>query len=129
MISGHKRAPAHERIRFLHRDGKQILFADLSNCSARTVEEVVRKIPDIVASVPLASALVLTDFTGASFDEDAVMALKETAVFNKPYIKKSALVGTDGLPKHVYDGMKNFARREWGVFESRTEGLDWLIEK
>jgi hypothetical protein len=128
MIFGHKRAPVHERLRFLNRDGKQILFVDLCDCSARGVEEVVRKIPDLVATLPLGSALVLTDFTGASFDQDAVMALKEAAVFDKPYIKKSALVGTASLPRHVYDGMKNFARREWGVFQSRTEAFDWLTK-
>lgn len=129
MISSPKRAPVHERIRFLHRDGKQILFVDLSNCNARAVEDIVRKIPDILASLPLGSALVLTDFTGASFDEDAVMALKETAVFNKPYVMKSALMGTATLPKHVYDGMKHFARREFGVFQSRAEALTWLLEE
>lgn len=129
MTSGPKRAAVHERLRFLNRNGKQILFADLSNCSARTVEEVIRKIPDIVATLPLGSALVLGDFTGASFDEDAVMALKETAVFDKPYVKKSALVGTASLPKYVYDGMKSFARREWGVFHSRAEAFEWLIRE
>ncbi|HZQ19635.1 MAG TPA: hypothetical protein VFA90_13020 [Terriglobales bacterium] len=128
MTSSPKRAPVHERLRFLNRDGKQILFVDLSNCSARIVEEVVREIPDILSTLSLGSALVLTDFTGASFDDDAVMALKETAVFNKPYVKKSALVAVAGMPKSVHDGMKNFARREWGVFQSRTEAIAWLLE-
>ena len=129
MVSGPKRAPVHERIRFLTRNDKQILLSDLSHCEARVVEEVVRKIPEIVATFPLGSALVLTDFTGASFDHDSVMALKEAAVFNKPYVKKSALVGTESLPRYVYDGMTNFARREWGLFHSRTEALAWLVKE
>ncbi|HKW16617.1 MAG TPA: hypothetical protein VJO35_03815 [Terriglobales bacterium] len=129
MISGQKRAPVHQRIRFLNRNGKQVLFLDLSNCAARVVEDAVRAVPDIVSTLPLGSALVLTAFTGASFDTDSVMALKETAVFDKPYVRKSALVGTSSLPKYVYDGMKNFSRREWGIFQSRTEALEWLIEE
>jgi hypothetical protein len=126
MITGQKRVPVHERIRFLNRNGKDVLLIDLSNGSARVVEEVMQKVPDIVATHAPGSALVLTDLTGAAFDENAVMSLKEAAVFNKPYIRKSALVGTESLPKHVYEGMKSFARREWGVFQSRTEALVWL---
>lgn len=129
MISGQKRAPIHERIRFLNRNGKQVLFLDLSNCTARVVEDAVRAVPDIVSTLPLGSVLVLTDFTGAAFDKDTFMALKETAVFDKPYVKKSALVGTSSLPKYVYEGMKNFSRREWSVFQSRTDAMEWLIEE
>jgi hypothetical protein len=127
-MPGQKCSPMHERICFANRDGKQILFLDLSNCNARTLEDVMRKVPDIVATHAFGSVRVLTDLTGASFDDDAVMAIKEAAVFNKPYVKKSALVGTDGVPRNVYDAMKNFSRREWVVFQTRTEALDWLIE-
>jgi hypothetical protein len=36
---------------------------------------------------PRGSVLVLTDFTGAVFDRDAVRAVKETAVFDKLSLK------------------------------------------
>jgi hypothetical protein len=80
----------HERIRFIDHQGKRILLVDLSNCSANEVEEVVRRVPDYIIVQPLGSVRVLTDFTGASFDRDAIRAVKETAVFDKPFVKKSA---------------------------------------
>jgi hypothetical protein len=88
----------HERIRFIDHQGKRILLVDLSNCSANEVEEVVRRVPDYIIVQPLGSVRVLTDFTGASFDRDAIRAVKETAVFDKPFVKKSALIGTGGPP-------------------------------
>jgi hypothetical protein len=31
--------------------------------------------------------------------------MKETAVFDKPFVKKSALIGTQSLPRHFYEEM------------------------
>ena len=80
----------HERIRLINHLGKKILLVDLSNCPVNQVEEVVRKVPEYITVQPLRSVLVLTDFTGATFDRDAIRAIKETAVFDKPvYVKRT----------------------------------------
>jgi hypothetical protein len=34
-----------------------------------------------------------------------------TAVFDKPFVKKSALIGTDDLPASFYNEIKRFSRR------------------
>jgi len=68
----------------------------------------------------------LADFTGASFDEDAVRAMKEAAVFDKPYIKKTAWVGAQSLPEVFSESLKSFARRDFPAFETREEALAWL---
>src|SRR3981081_1900690 len=87
-----------DRIRFITHQGKQILLVDLSDCSTAEVERIIRAVPGVVTTRPRASVLILSDFTGASFDEEAVRAMKESAVFDKPYIKKSAWVGAENLP-------------------------------
>ena len=115
-----------DRIRFIDHQGKEILLVDLSNCPANEVEEIARAVPDYTTVRPRGSVLVLTDFTGAAFDRDAVRAIKETAVFDKPFIKKSALVGTEDLPVSFYDELKTFSRRELLPFKTREEALDWL---
>ena len=58
----------HERIRFLDHLGKKILLVDFSNCPAKEVEKIARAVPDYVTVNPRGSVLVLTDFSGASFD-------------------------------------------------------------
>jgi hypothetical protein len=115
------------RIRFFDHEGHRILLVDLSNCTAQEVEEITRKVPDFVTTQPLRSVLILTDFAGASFNRDALLAMKETAVFDKPYVKKSALIGTGSLPREFYEDMKTFSRRELPIFSSREEALRWLV--
>ena len=116
----------HERIRFIDHHRKRILLVDFSNCPADEVEKIACAVPDYVTVNPRASVLVLTDFTGAVFDRDAVRAVKETAVFDKPFVKKSALTGTEDLPASFYDELKSYSRRELLTFGTREEALDWL---
>ena len=115
-----------ERIRFVDHQGKRVLLVDFSNCPANEVEEIARAVHDYVTVNPRGSVLVLTDFTGAAFDRDALRTMKETAVFDKPFIKKSALIGTETLPRDFYEDMTRFSRRELPIFKTRREALDWL---
>jgi hypothetical protein len=117
-----------EHIRSITHHGKQILMVELANCSARQVEEIVREVPDHVIGKPYGSILALTDFTGASFDEDAVRVMKEGAVFNKPYVRKSAWVGAQYLPDSSRESIVNFSRREFPAFTDRKQALDWLTK-
>jgi hypothetical protein len=117
----------NDRIEFIAHKGKLILLVDLSNCSAVEVETIVRRVPDVVMVRPPASVLILSDFTGASFNEEAVRAMKEAAVFDKPFIKRSAWVGARALPEEFSQSMREFSRRDFPIFETRDKALAWLI--
>ena len=91
MIKQREPPNMDDRLRFFEHEGHRILLVDLSHCTAREVEEITRRVPDYVTTQPLGSTLILTDVGGASFDRDTLIAMKETAVFDKPYVKKSAL--------------------------------------
>jgi hypothetical protein len=118
-----------EQIRFISHQGKRIHFVDFSKCSAAEVEKISRTVPDFVTVEPRGSVLILSDFNGASFDKDALRTMKESAVFDKPFVKKSALIGTETLPKQFYEAMKIFSRRELPIFATREEALAWLVEE
>jgi hypothetical protein len=115
-----------ERIRFIDHKGKQILLVDFSNCPADEVEKIARSVPDYITVQPRGSVLVLTDFSGTALDRDALRAMKETAVFDKPFVKKSALTGTEDLPASFYDELKSYSRRDLLMFKTREEALNWL---
>jgi len=53
--------------------------------------------------------------------------MKEAAVFDKPYIKKSAWVGADSIPDEFRENIKRFSRREFPTFENRQKALEWLV--
>jgi hypothetical protein len=124
-------SPSHyltHHIHFIHHQGKQVLLIDLSNCSAAEVERIFRAVPETVTPHPRGSVLILSDFTGASFDLEAVRVMKETAVFDKLYVKKSAWTGTNSFPQAFSDNVRSFSRREFPVFETRKEALAWLTK-
>ncbi len=71
-----------DRIQLISHQGKQILTVDLSHCSAARVERILREVPEVVATYPLGSVSVFCDLTGTSFNREAVLAMKEAAVFD-----------------------------------------------
>jgi hypothetical protein len=117
-----------DRIRFIEHKGKQILFVDVSNCSSAELLKISRTVPVHVMPQPRNSVLLLADFTGAQFDRASITSLKESAVFDRPHLKKSAWVGTDNLPRVFYEHIKNFSQRELPTFKTREEAMDWLVE-
>jgi hypothetical protein len=117
-----------DRIEFIAYQSKRILFVDLSKCSAREVEAVLRALPDFVTACPLGSLLVLTDFSGATLDVEGIRVLKETAAFDKPFVKKSALMGTLDFPYGFSEELSNFSRREFSTFHTRDKALAWLAK-
>jgi hypothetical protein len=123
-----ERGQGGERIRFFNHEGKRILQVDLSKCTAREAEETTRRVPDVVTVEPRGSVLIITNFEGSSFDAAALRAIKETAVFDKPFVKKSALVGTLSLPREFHDEMERFSRRDFAIFGTREEALRWLVQ-
>jgi hypothetical protein len=116
------------RIQFISFKGKQILLVDLSDLSAAEVEKTIRAVPEVVTTRARGSVLLLADFTDAAFDQEALRAMKEAAVFNKPYIKKTAWVGAESFPEVFRENLKSFSRREFPTFKTRAEALEWLAE-
>jgi hypothetical protein len=115
------------RIRVLTHSQRSVLLIDLAGCSSAEVAETIPKVTDHLAAHPLHSVLVLTDLTGASVDEDAVRVMQETAVFDKPFIKRSAWLGANSLLEAFRDRISEFSGRDFPAFTSRAAALDWLI--
>jgi hypothetical protein len=116
-----------DHVRFVSHRGKQILIIDLSNCSSDEVEKTLRAVPNLVMTHPRNSVLILSDFTGASIDRAAILAIEETAVFDKPYVKKSVCVGIENFPERYREDLAIFSGRQFPAFRTREEALTWLV--
>ena len=116
-----------DRIGFINHQGNKILLLDFSNCPAKEVEKIARAAPDYIIVQPRDSVLVLSDFTGAAFDQDALRTMKESAVFDKPFVKKSVLIGIENFPRGFFEELKSFSRRELLICKTREEALAWLV--
>lgn len=116
-----------DRVRFITHAGKRILLIDSSNC---TPEQGIRNANEallLVTAEPLNSVLTLIDLTGAQVSRDSVKRAKEVIVLNRPYVKRSALVGAESLPKVFYEAITRFSQREFPRFNAREGALDWLV--
>lgn len=117
-----------DRVQFIMHQGKRILFVDCSHCSADELEKLSGLVPSYVTAEPKGSVLLLADFTGAQFDRDAFERMKQVAVFDRPYLKRSAWFGADTLPHVFYEHLKNFSQRDLPLFKTKEEALDWLVK-
>ena len=50
-------------------------------------------------------------------------------MLDRPYVKKSAWVGTESLPHVFYENFKSFSQREIPAFKTREEAMEWLVEE
>jgi hypothetical protein len=116
-----------ERLRFIKHKGQAIFLIDFSQCTAKEMLLLLDQVRLDVARHAPGSVLTLADFTGARVDKNVATKIKEVLVRDRPYVKRSAWVGTEGLPRVFYENFKSFSQREFPTFRTREEALDWLV--
>ena len=74
------------------------------------------------------SVLTLAEFTGAQIDKSVATRMKEVLVLDRPYVKRRR--GWDESVPHVfYEHFKNFSQRDFPLFKTREEAMDWLVRR
>ncbi len=121
--------PAEERLRFIKHKGHAIYLIDFTNCAAKEMLLLLDLIRADIARHAPGSVLTLADFTGAQIDKNVATRVKEVLVLDKPYVKRSALVGTESLPHVFYEHFKSFSQRELPTFKTREEAMDFLVQE
>lgn len=116
-----------ERISFvIHRD-RRVLLLDFTDCSPEEVADIADRVPAVVTKEPQNSVLAVADFTGAEFDKDAIERIKIAMAFDRPHVKRATWILNENLPKALYDAVRHFTAREFPVFHTRTEALEWVV--
>lgn len=121
-------APLAERLYFIKHKGHPIFVFDFSHCTTKEMLLLLDQVKASVARHAPGSVLVLADFSGAQVDKAVATRIKEVLVFDRPYVKRSAWVGTDSLPHVYYENFKSFSQRDFPTFKTREEAMDWLVE-
>ena len=115
-----------ERLRFIEYKGREIFLLDLTNCNGKEMLLLLEQIKAAVEQRERGSLLILADFTGTRIDKKVATRAKEVLVLDRPYVKKSAWVGTERLPQVFYQNFQTFSRRELPTFKTREKALEWL---
>ena len=117
-----------ERLRFIKHKGQVIFLIDFSHCPAKEILLLLDQVRMHIARHEPGSVLTLADVHDAKIDKVVATKIKEVLVLDRPYVKKSAWVGTESLPHVFYENFKTFSQREIPVFKTREEAMDWLVE-
>jgi hypothetical protein len=120
---------APERLHFVKHKGKAVFVIDFSHCAAKDMLLLLDQVRAHVARHEPGSLLTLADLSGAQVDKKVAVRVKEVLVLDRPYVKKSAWVGTESLPHVFYENFKTFSQREIPAFKTREEAMDWLVEE
>ena len=118
---------APERLRFIRHKGHDIFLIDLSHCSEKEMLLLLEQIKAAVERHERGSLLILSDFTGTQMDKKVATRAKEVLVLDRPYVRKSAWVGTEQVPHVFIENFKSFSQRELPTFKTREEALEWLV--
>jgi hypothetical protein len=119
--------PLDERLHFVKHKGQVIFVIDFSHCSPKEVLLLVEMTRAHVARHEPGSMLTLADFTDAEIDKPVATRIKEVLTLDRPYVKRSAWVGTESLPHVFYENFKTFSQRDFPAFKTREEAMDWLV--
>ncbi len=71
--------------------------------------------------------VTLADFTGSTVDHTVATKIKEVLTLDRPFVKKTAWVGSESIPHALMESFHTFSQREIVTFKTREEALDWLV--
>jgi hypothetical protein len=114
-------------LRWLTHTGKKVLLLDFSHHSGERVEQLAREVQQVVTAQPLASVLVLADFTGAKFSEEAGKQMAKVAAADRPYVIRTAWVGAESMPEVWFRRIRDYSQRDIRRFATREEALEFLV--
>lgn len=116
-----------DRLHFVKHKGHAILVLNFTHCNAKQILPLLDMIRATVARHEPGSLLILADFAGAEINKEVARRAQEVLVLDRPYVKRSAWVGTESLPNVFYEHFKSFSQRELPTFKTREEAMDWLV--
>ncbi len=118
-----------ERISFLAHHGKSIMVIDFSHLEPKDLLLLLELVQHSVARHDRGSLLTLADLTEAHIDRQVATRMKEVLVRDRPFVKRSAWVGVESVPKVYYENIKSFTQRDFAPFKTREEAMDWLVKE
>ena len=113
-------------LQWLTHKGKKVLLLDFSQRSGVGIQRLAREVQQVITGQPRASVLVLADFTGMRFSEQAGMEIAKVAAADRPYVLRTAWVATETFPEDWFNKIRDFSQRDIRRFLTREEALEFL---
>lgn len=113
-------------LRWITHQSKKILLLDFTQRSGVGIQRLAREVQQVITAQSQASVLVLADFTGMKFNEQAGKEIVKVAAADRPYVLRTAWVGAEALPEEWFHHLRDFSQRDIRRFATREEALAFL---
>ena len=118
-----------DRISFISHHGKSVMAIDFSHLEPKELLLLLELVQHTVARHDRGSLLTLADLTGAHINREVATRMKEVLVRDRPFVRRSAWIGVESLPRVYYENIKSFTQRDIQPFKTREEAMDWLFKE
>ncbi len=117
---------------FINYKGMQILFSDYRRLSGQEFTDEIngRELETIRwGKQRNGNLLILTDITGATPNSNVLAAFRKTVKEISPYVLASAVVGVDGIKKHMLNFINITSPFKSRAFDNEEVAKEWLLRQ
>lgn len=111
---------------WIDKNGQSILLMYIASRDSAELQEKVRVIKTEIARQPKGSVLAISDVAGGRFSTEITNILKNFAEHNRPYIRKSVVIGMSLFQRVVYQTVTRMTGRDIEVKGDLTEAIQYL---
>jgi len=118
---------------FIEYNGKKILYLNFVNMKKEDIPTYIEETKKLLLPHPPGSVLFLANVYKMSFDKETVKNFVGFFKFNKPFSKRTAVIGLDSIKKMLYEASLVLSGRgseNIRVFDgpnAEAKAKDWLI--
>lgn len=119
-----------EGVKEIEFSGKKIICINFDKAAQESPDgylQVMEQAKTVISSQPLNSALTLTSVANVHYNAAVLDVLKKYIAFNKPYVKKAAVLGLDDMKRIAYNAISMVSKREIKAFANERDALAWLV--
>jgi len=108
--------------------GKRILYIKYSGLSASEQLDQIRQATQILVETKSNDNLTLTDVVGTHVNQDFIDLAKEQGKISRPYTKKAAIIGIEGVRKILLRAVNRVSGNVREPFPTMEEAKEWLVK-
>ncbi len=110
-------------------NGCKILRVNLTGIGAGRREEYLPILSELkrwISSQPPNSLLTLTIVTDYKLSEESITDIKDLLKHDRPYVKRSAIIGVDRLARIALNTFNQLLHRDIMLFDNEPDAIAWL---
>lgn len=113
--------------------GKEIFFVNYSlyrrKEQRQDIVDLLEELMALMRQQPEKSALVLSDVTNIYLEKELSDLFTEMVEHNKPYVKRSAVVGVSGFKKSIHNIMMALTGRDIRICTDMESAKEYLVQE